>query len=93
MEHSGSGWPSNARFGSWPASGSLQFQLSAKLLGLLYVHVVTWTVWGYSISPQFPVRNYSVTPRDEGILKITSVIISQMYETFHQSYGVRSGLP
>lgn len=51
MELSGSGWPSNARFGSWPASGSLPFQLNAKLLGLLYAHAVTSTVWGYLISP------------------------------------------
>lgn len=51
MEHSGSGWPSNARFGSWPASGNLPFRLNAKLLGLLYPHAVTSTVWGYSISP------------------------------------------
>lgn len=42
--------------------------ISAKLLGLCYSHAMTSIVWGYSIGPQFPVRNYSVTPRDKGIL-------------------------
>lgn len=67
MERSGSGRPGNASFGSWPGSGILQFQLNAKLLGILLP--MLWPhLFGvfnqFIVSPQ----EITLTPEDKGIL-------------------------
>lgn len=68
MEHSGSGWPGNVSSGSLPGSGILPLQLKAKLLGVLFVDAVTSLVWGTQSVYNFPIRNYSISPRDKEIL-------------------------